>query len=70
MEGAESAAQRIAQGASFVDVAKELGKSEKDIDLGTVTKAGMIDRTVAEAAFALKKSGQPVSVGIRQVHSV
>src|SRR6266851_6089712 len=54
MEAAESAAQRIAQGASFVDVAKELGKSEKDIDLGTVTKAGMIDRPVAEAAFALK----------------
>jgi peptidyl-prolyl cis-trans isomerase D len=52
---AESAAQRIAQGATFVDVAKELGKSEQDIDLGTVAKAGLIDRAVAEAAFALKE---------------
>src|SRR5262249_49103947 len=51
----ESATQRIAQGASFSEVAKELGKSEKDIDLGTVTKAGMIDRTIADAAFALKE---------------
>ncbi len=54
-EAAENAAQRIAQGTSFVDIAKELGKTEKDIDLGTVTKAGMIDRAVADAAFALKE---------------
>jgi peptidyl-prolyl cis-trans isomerase D len=52
---AENAAQRIGQGTSFADVAKELGKTDKDIDLGTVTKAGMIDRPVAEAAFALKE---------------
>jgi len=55
MAEAESATQRIAQGASFSEVAKELGKSEKDINLGTVTKAGMIDRTIADAAFALKE---------------
>ena len=55
MEAAQSAAQRVAQGTSFVEIAKELGKSEKDIDLGTVTKTGMIDRTVADAAFALKE---------------
>jgi peptidyl-prolyl cis-trans isomerase D len=54
-EAAENAAQRIAQGTSFVDIAKELGKTEKDIDLGTVTKTGMIDRAVADAAFALKE---------------
>ena len=29
--------------------------TEKDIDLGMVTKAGMIDRAVADAAFALKE---------------
>jgi peptidyl-prolyl cis-trans isomerase D len=51
---AEQAAQRIAQGTSFEEMAKELGKTEKDIDLGSVTKAGMIDRAVADAAFALK----------------
>jgi len=54
-EAAQAAAQRIAQGTSFLDVAKEMGKTEKDIDLGTFTKAGMIDRAVADAAFALKE---------------
>jgi len=54
-EAAKAAADRIAAGTSFLDVAKELGKTEKDIDLGTVTKAGMIDKPVADAAFALKE---------------
>ena len=54
-EAAQAAAQRIAQGTSFVDIAKGMGKTEKDIDLGTFTKAGMIDRAVADAAFALKE---------------
>ncbi len=55
VEAAEQAAQRIAQGTSFEDIAKGLGKTEKDIDLGTVSKAAMIDRPVADAAFALKE---------------
>jgi peptidyl-prolyl cis-trans isomerase D len=54
-EAASAAAERIAKGTSFADIAKELGKNEKDIDLGTVTKAAMIDRTAADAAFALKE---------------
>jgi peptidyl-prolyl cis-trans isomerase D len=54
-EAAQAAAQRIAQGASFADIAKEMGKTEKDIDLGTFTKAAMIDRAVADAAFSLKE---------------
>ncbi len=54
-EAARAAADRIAKGATFADIAKELGKTEKDIDLGTVAKAGMIDKSVAEAAFALKE---------------
>jgi len=54
-EAAKAAADRIAAGTSFVDIAKELGKTEKDIDLGTVTKAGMIDKAVADAAFGLKE---------------
>jgi peptidyl-prolyl cis-trans isomerase D len=53
MEAAEQASQRIAHGTSFEEIAKELGKTEKDIDLGTVTKAGMIDRAVADTAFGL-----------------
>src|SRR6266852_6191972 len=54
-EAASAAAERIAKGASFAEVAKELGKSEKDIDLGTVPKAAVIDRAAADAAFALKQ---------------
>jgi peptidyl-prolyl cis-trans isomerase D len=54
-EAASAAAERIAKGASFTEIAKELGKGEKDIDLGTVTKAALIDRAVADAAFALKE---------------
>jgi peptidyl-prolyl cis-trans isomerase D len=54
-EAAAAAAERIAKGTSFAEIAKELGKSEKDIDLGTVPKAAVIDRAVADAAFALKE---------------
>jgi peptidyl-prolyl cis-trans isomerase D len=52
---AKASLDRIAQGTSFDDIAKELGKSEKDIDLGTVTKVALIDRAVADAAFALEQ---------------
>ena len=61
-EAANAAAERIAKGATFVEIAKELGKTEKDIDLGLVTKAGMIDRAVADAAFALKEGEVSVPV--------
>jgi peptidyl-prolyl cis-trans isomerase D len=54
-EAAATAAQRIAQGTSFEEIAKELGKTEKDIDLGTVTKASLVDRAAGDAAFALKE---------------
>src|SRR5215471_11741405 len=54
-EAASAAAERIAKGASFTDIAKDLGKSEKDVDLGTVPKTAIIDRAVADAAFALKE---------------
>jgi peptidyl-prolyl cis-trans isomerase D len=54
-EAAQAAADRIAKGAKFDEIAKELGKTEKDIDLGTVAKAAVIDRAAADAAFALKE---------------
>jgi peptidyl-prolyl cis-trans isomerase D len=54
-EAASAGAGRIAKGASFTEIAKELGKSEKDIDLGTVPKSAVIDRAAADAAFALKE---------------
>ena len=55
VDAARAAAERIAKGASFVEIAKELGKTDKDIDLGTVPKSGVIDQAVADAAFALKE---------------
>jgi peptidyl-prolyl cis-trans isomerase D len=53
-EDAAAAHERISKGASFDDIAKERGLKESDIDVGMVTKAGIIDPAVADAAFALK----------------
>lgn len=50
---AKAAAQKIKDGASFEDIAREQGKTEADISLGTVTRAAIPDPAVAEAAFAL-----------------
>jgi peptidyl-prolyl cis-trans isomerase D len=55
VEAAQADAERIAKGAGFADVAKERGVADKDIDLGTLTKSSIIDRAVADAAFALKE---------------
>ena len=59
---AAAARERIAKGLSFADLAKERGLKDTDTDLGIVTKAGVIDPAVAEAAFALKSGevSQPV----------
>jgi peptidyl-prolyl cis-trans isomerase D len=55
-EDAKAAAERIAKGETFATIAAERNLSEKDIDLGTVTKTSIIDRAVGDAAFALKES--------------
>jgi peptidyl-prolyl cis-trans isomerase D len=55
IEDAQAAADRVAKGESFAAIATERGLSEKDIDLGTVAKASIIDRAVGDAAFALKE---------------
>ena len=54
-DDARAAADRIAKGETFEAIAKERGLADKDIDLGTVTRAAMLDRVVADAAFALKE---------------
>jgi peptidyl-prolyl cis-trans isomerase D len=54
-EDARAAAERIAKGETFEALAKERGLTDKDIDLGNVTRAAMLDRAVADAAFALKE---------------
>jgi peptidyl-prolyl cis-trans isomerase D len=52
---AKAAAERIAKGATFAEIAKERGLTEKDVDLGTLAKTAIIDRAVGDAAFALKE---------------
>ena len=61
-EEAQAAAKRLAEGLAFAALATERGLKDADIDLGLVTKAGMVDRAVADAAFALKQGevSQPV----------
>jgi peptidyl-prolyl cis-trans isomerase D len=54
---AQAAADRIASGTSFDEIAKERKLTDKDLDLGTLTKSAIIDPAIAEAAFALKDNG-------------
>ena len=56
-EEAKAAADKIAAGTSFEEVAKERGLTEKDIDLGFVARGSALAPAVAEAAFALKEEG-------------
>lgn len=53
---AEAAAQRIKEGAAFDAIAAERNVSPQDLELGTFTKAEMIDPAVADAAFSLEES--------------
>ena len=52
---AESAATKLAGGASFAALAEERGLKESDIDLGLVTKSALVDPAIANAAFSLKE---------------
>ena len=54
MEEARAAADKLAKGTTFEALAAERGLKEADIDLGTVAKTAIVDRAVADAAFALK----------------
>ena len=55
-QDAQAAADRIAKGASFDEIATERKLTEKDLDLGTLTRGAIIDPAIAEAAFALKEN--------------
>ena len=62
-EEARAAAEKIAGGATFEQIAAERGIKDSDMNLGMVTKAGMLDSTVADAAFSLEpgKVSEPVT---------
>jgi peptidyl-prolyl cis-trans isomerase D len=74
VEAARADAERIAKGASLAEIGKERGVAEKDIELGTLTKSNIIDRPVADAAFALKEgeTSEPVQgrFGVTLIHVV
>lgn len=61
---AKAAKERLDAGAKFEDVAKARGMTEKDIDLGFVTRAALAP-AVAEAAFALPEGGVSAPVQSR-----
>jgi peptidyl-prolyl cis-trans isomerase D len=74
VEAAAADAERITKGASFTDIAKERGIADKDLDLGTLPKSAIIDRPIADAAFALKEGETSAPVegrfGIALIHVI
>ena len=63
MAAATAAHDKIQSGTDFVQVAKDQGMSEADIDLGMVTRSQLADAAVADAAFKLElnKVSEPVT---------
>lgn len=55
MEEAQAASEKIKGGATFASIATERNLSDRDLDLGRLTRGEMVDRVVADAAFALAK---------------
>lgn len=63
---AKRAKERIDGGASFLDIAKERGLSEQDIDLGLVARGALATApAVAEAAFSLPEGAVSAPVQSR-----
>ncbi len=62
LEAAKAAKAEIDAGKDFLEVAKERGAKESDVTLGLRTKADLIDRKIADAAFAIEggKVSDPV----------
>jgi peptidyl-prolyl cis-trans isomerase D len=53
-EEADKAAQRLKEGMTFDALVTERGLKDSDVKLGLVTKTGIVDPAVADAAFALQ----------------
>jgi peptidyl-prolyl cis-trans isomerase D len=62
MDEATAARSRIASGTSFDDLVKERKLAAADVDLGLVSKSGILDPAFADAAFSLPSGevSQPV----------
>jgi len=57
MEDAQAASTKIKEGTAFEAVAAERGVAAAGLELGTFTKAEMLDAAVADAAFSLSEGG-------------
>jgi peptidyl-prolyl cis-trans isomerase D len=55
VQEAAAAHEKLTSGTTFEALAAERNIPEKDLDLGLVTKAEMLDPKIADAAFALKE---------------
>lgn len=53
-EEAKAAAEKLAKGTTFEQLAEERKISAKDLNLGVLAKSAILDRAVADAAFALQ----------------
>ncbi|MFD0987233.1 SurA N-terminal domain-containing protein [Methyloligella solikamskensis] len=62
-EDAKQAYEAIEGGKEFLEVAKDGGMKEQDVDLGVLTRTGMVDPVLAETAFSLEegKVSEPVT---------
>jgi len=62
-EDARAASERLKGGATFEQIATDRGLKAADINLGAVTKAAMLDSTVADAAFklAVGQASEPIA---------
>ncbi len=69
IDAANQGFEKLKAGTDFLELAKELGFSESDIDLGTVTKASLADEKIAEAAFQVEegKFSEPVAGSLNTV---
>ena len=64
-EDAQAASDKLKGGATFEDIAKERNLASKDLEIGTLTKAEVIDAAVRDAAFALPLGGTSAPVASR-----
>jgi peptidyl-prolyl cis-trans isomerase D len=76
MDEAKAASDKLAQGTTFEALAAERGLKDNDTDLGRVAKSAVVDRDIADAAFALEagKVSAPVQgrfgIAIVKVESI
>lgn len=54
---AKAAADKIAAGTSFADIVLERKLTPADVDLGDITRDGIVDKAVADTAFSLPANG-------------